>query len=104
MKIEEHNKLVKELLDNLSDQSKVSDILLKLTEDNKTLEENYSTTTKELGEVKEYNTKLKDANNRVLTQLTTQVEAKKEEPKKEPEEPKDELIDLDKLIADSGLL
>lgn len=103
MKVEEHNKLVKELLDNLTDQSKVSDILLKLTEDNKTLEENYSTTTKELGEVKEYNTKLKDANNRVLTQLTTQVEVKKEEPK-EPEEPKDEVIDLDKLIADSGLL
>ena len=97
MKVEEHNKLVKELLDNLTDQSKVSDILLKFTEDNKTLEENYSTTTKELEETKEYNTKLKDANNRVLTQLTTQVEAKKEEPK-------DEVIDLDKLIADSGLL
>lgn len=102
MKVEEHNKLVKELLDNLTDQSKVSDILLKFTEDNKTLEENYSTTTKELEETKEYNTKLKDANNRVLTQLTAQVETKKKEPKKE--EPKDEVIDLDKLIADSGLL
>lgn len=103
MKVEEHNKLVKELLDNLTDQSKVSDILLKFTEDNKTMEDNFAVTTKELEETKEYNVKLKDANNRVLTQLTSQVEQKKEEPK-EPEEPKDEVIDLDKLIADSGLL
>lgn len=99
------NKYIKDLMSNLSDQGKVSEILTNIVNENNTTETTLADVTKTNEELTSYNQSLIKVNNKIMVQLGDQNGGTDEEenqipPQEEPKDKYEELPDLEDLLKE----
>lgn len=105
MKLEDHTQIVNEILGNLSDQGKVSELLLKLTEDNKTIESSLLDINTKLENTTSDNESLRKANNKLFIQLGSSEPAPPNNPKADESSDQDNIdLTFESLFNDKGEL
>jgi len=69
MKKEDHKKIINEILNSLDDQGKVSELLVKLEDDNSILEDKHLEASTKIDSLIENNESLRSANNKLFIRL-----------------------------------
>jgi hypothetical protein len=102
MTFEEHNKIIKDIAQNLSDQAKVTELLTSLSNDyNETL-----TTISSLEPLKDDNEKLRNANMQLFLQVgdTSKLASKEEVPQDTGKKEEDKKPSYEELFNEKGEL